>query len=446
MKRMGRWTLWLLAGAAVCVPIVLACDIPVFRFALEKWPPDKYPAIVFHKADLTGDAKALAEELANPDAGSLCGRANLHVVFVDVSKPQSLDETTRKVMSSAGGEQALPSMAIIYPAKVQDMAVIREKKITADSRVAWHGPFNRASVTDAIDSPMRRQIINLLLDGDKVPWILLESGNAQKDSDVHKRLEALLKKMTDDVLKNTVPKDTEAAAMAGLTLDKKAGATAPDRSAAPAFIAEAVNLPLSFPILRLSRTNPSEQVLVHLLTKIDPKENAPEGETVLYPIFGQGRVLTAIRASKMTDDVILGACSFLAAFCSCEVKEQNPGYDFLMSADWINGLKVNRVVKDETPPLTGVMPTPPETNKPPLPVAPTVKPEQPKPPAPPVEKPATQPEIKSKPEGQPLVPSAKTDLQDESNKLLKNVGITLVVAVVLLVIIGFALGRKTKED
>jgi hypothetical protein len=160
---------------------------------------------------------------------------------------------------------------------------------------------------------------------------------------------------------------------------------------------------------------------------------------MLYPIFGQGRVLTAIPAGKMTDEMILGACSFLAAFCSCEVKEQNPGYDFLMSADWINGLKGNRVVKDDMPALTGVMPTPPEANKPPVQVAPVVKPEQSK-------TPVTPPDVKSKPETPPVVPPAKTETRDESNKLLKNVGITLVVAVVLLVIIGFVLGRKPKEE
>ena len=39
----------------------LACSVPVFRYALEKWPPDVYQATVFHRGPLTSAQQALVQ-------------------------------------------------------------------------------------------------------------------------------------------------------------------------------------------------------------------------------------------------------------------------------------------------------------------------------------------------------------------------------------------------
>jgi hypothetical protein len=45
---------------------------------------------------------------------------------------------------------------------------------------------------------------------------------------------------------------------------------------------------------------------------------------------------------------------FLTGPCSCEVKEMNPGYDLLLSADWKSLGDYQSELMTESPPLTGL--------------------------------------------------------------------------------------------
>ena len=40
-----------------------ACSIPVFRYALERWPPDRYGVAVFHRGRLAQADQAVADRL-----------------------------------------------------------------------------------------------------------------------------------------------------------------------------------------------------------------------------------------------------------------------------------------------------------------------------------------------------------------------------------------------
>ena len=66
----------------------LACSVPVFRYALEKWPADAYPATVFHRGPLTAEQQALARELSRDGlAGQL--HANVAIELVDLAQSPS---------------------------------------------------------------------------------------------------------------------------------------------------------------------------------------------------------------------------------------------------------------------------------------------------------------------------------------------------------------------
>ena len=41
-----------------------------------------------------------------------------------------------------------------------------------------------------------------------------------------------------------------------------------------------------------------------------------------------------IPASQLNADLIHDLTEFLCGACSCQVKEQNPGFDLLLSTDW----------------------------------------------------------------------------------------------------------------
>ena len=53
----------LMLAAAPCIRIVQACNIPVFRYALERWEPSNYILEVYRKKDFSPQDKQLLEEL-----------------------------------------------------------------------------------------------------------------------------------------------------------------------------------------------------------------------------------------------------------------------------------------------------------------------------------------------------------------------------------------------
>ncbi|HVJ87615.1 MAG TPA: hypothetical protein VM452_18285, partial [Caulifigura sp.] len=54
----------------------------------------------------------------------------------------------------------------------------------------------------------------------------------------------------------------------------------------------------------------------------------------VFPVFGRLRALLPLVGPGITPENIRGSARFLAGACSCQVKEQNPGFDLLMNAHW----------------------------------------------------------------------------------------------------------------
>src|SRR4051812_10116241 len=65
------------AGAAY------ACNVPVFRFALERWRPDPYRVTVFHRGQLRETEQA---QLAALEAGQEKSQLNLALRTIDVDE------------------------------------------------------------------------------------------------------------------------------------------------------------------------------------------------------------------------------------------------------------------------------------------------------------------------------------------------------------------------
>ena len=94
-----------------------------------------------------------------------------------------------------------------------------------------------------------------------------------------------------------------------------------------------VPLLVKFSLLEIDPTDSREQFLVQLLTGFEP-EAVSAGEPLLVPVFGRGRALEVIPAGDLNDRLIEDITLFLSGACSCQVKEQNPGFDLLMTEDW----------------------------------------------------------------------------------------------------------------
>ena len=80
-----RALLTLSAMIAVAVP-AHACNVPVFRYALERWPADLFDVVVLHRGELS-ESDAAAVEAIRKQSQAHRGTANIEVVDCDVAQP-----------------------------------------------------------------------------------------------------------------------------------------------------------------------------------------------------------------------------------------------------------------------------------------------------------------------------------------------------------------------
>ena len=307
----GLWAISL----TLALPSVRACSVPVFRYALERWPADLFEVVVFHRGDLNAEAKAALEMLdKSAVTGQGYGNYNLRAVDLD-SAP---DPGLLKLWKTQEGAKP-PWMVVLYPAR------------WGLPSAAWSGPLSTASTAAALDSPLRRQIAQRLVKGDVAVWVLLESGDSKKDD----AAASLLQGMIDDLCKN-------------LKLPSPFFA---DEDAEDDFAGS--DLQVSFGLLRVSRSEPKEQPFVSMLLNTED-DLRTFSEPIAFAVFGRGRILYALVGKGINKDTIAETCMFLAGPCSCQAKAQNPGVDMLMCIDWDAAIMGQLVSAAETPPLTSL--------------------------------------------------------------------------------------------
>ena len=273
-----------------------ACNIPVFRYALERWQPGSCELIVFHQAPLAPKSEKFVRqmELATVEND---GATNARVIRSNIDAEKS--EAHRLVL-----ETLRKSQPIELPYLVVRTNLGRGKTINN-----WHGSLEDARSANLLQSPARKELGKRLLRGDSIVWLLLKSNNAKKTQAARDLLEENFKSLQKTV---TLP---EGIGLPGSELHSE------------------VPLLVKFSLLDIDPADQQEQFLVKLLTGFEPQAVA-EGEPLLVPVFGRGRALEVIPARDLNERLIKDMTLFLSGACSCQVKEQNPGFDLLMTEDW----------------------------------------------------------------------------------------------------------------
>ena len=293
-----------------------ACSVPVFRYALERWPASPYEAVVFHRGPLAGSAQALVTRLSG-EVFTNAAPANISVQTVDLAAqvaPEMLE------LWKTHQDSPLPMLVLRYP-----------QGAPAQGEV-WSGPLDTNSIAPALDSPLRRRVAQRLLKGDCGVWVLLESGDQGRDNAAASLLQTRLAYLEKAI---QLPK-----------LD-------PDDIANRVISAAESELKVAFSSMRLGRADPAEQVFIRMLLGSE-EDLKDQKEPIAFLIFGRGRALFALVGKGINDEMIDEACFFLTGPCSCVVKEQNPGMDMLMAVDWDNEIQPLSSVAEEPPPLTGL--------------------------------------------------------------------------------------------
>lgn len=288
----------------------LACNIPVFRYALERWQADTCELLVFHEGPLDEKSVSLVGSLQS-HLTSGGGFANAKVQALDI---RSADLRSLEIWRALNEQDKKP---LPY-------AVVRASHPRGPI-TAWHGKIDKISA-HVLDSPLRKRLTERLLNGDSIVWLLLKSPDEHRNDQVRELIKAQSAKLA-----------------ARLVLPDGIGLPGSElHSEVPLF--------LKFTSLELDRADTQEQFLVGLFSGFQPRAYT-EKQPLVIPVFGRGRALEVIPADQLDAKLFEELTLFLCGACSCQVKESNPGFDLLLSADW------NRELFGEN----GDLPPPPKT-------------------------------------------------------------------------------------
>ncbi|MCX8237794.1 MAG: hypothetical protein OSB05_03145 [Akkermansiaceae bacterium] len=288
-----------------------ACQVPVFRYALERWQADPFRLQIISN----GPPPALSEIPAH---------LNLEFESLDLTQL-----TPAQQFSIVGLDQITE-----YP------AFLLHPPESWTNPAALVFPASESSLKNILDSPLRQRIKNDLLAGESTVWVLIEGSNEVANEATFQQLEETLEKAQAQI---KIPEGVIQANQVGkvgddISLDDVLRSTIP--------------LKISFKIERIKRHTPAEQAFLRILTANRP---SPPEEPLVVPIFGRGRTPGPLLGSSITPEAILTACEYLCGACSCQVKSGNPGYDLLFQANWQEKLQSGLVVIDKE--LPAVLPT-----------------------------------------------------------------------------------------
>ena len=293
--------------AMVCASAVFACQVPVFRYALERWQPDQYEILVLHEGTLTKKHLAKVESLREL-AGKQATAANFTVKSVRVDEKSG--QAFRGVWSDNRRAND-PVVAVLYPSTAQEVP----------SRLVTTMPLGSEATKSLVDSPLRSEIAKRLISGQSAVWVFVPIGDPEQDRPA---LEALQKEVRRNQETLELPEQEEA-------------------EDEDALLAEVdIELRLEFSIVMLKRDDPKETFLLDMLLGSE-SDLRDLKQPMAFPVLGRGRVLYALVGKGIAEDTIGIASRFMIGPCSCQVKNQNPGFDLLMSCDWDQEVGTNKL-------------------------------------------------------------------------------------------------------
>lgn len=275
-----------------------ACQVPVFRYALERWKADPYRIVILHDGpageQLAADTRALQSKLAE-GKGFTC----LTVSTVDAR--ETTDPRLRQIIRD-NPEIKLPLLAAFYP----------QRSAAPANSPAYVERFDDRSLPNLLASPTREELSTRLLQGQSAVWLFLPSGDEEKDAQA---LNELDKQLALDAKRLELPSAEEMEIEADVLSKAK------------------VKLAVNFSVLTVDRNDPREAFLVDALLNSE-SDLRDYDQPLAFPVFGRGRVLYALVGKGIQSDTIRAASSFIVGPCSCQVKDQNPGFDLLMNVPW----------------------------------------------------------------------------------------------------------------
>ncbi len=283
-----------------------ACNVPVFRYALERWPADCFQLRIYYDRSFDADSEKLLNQLLKRSQEDSLINLTVKTLNINDSAPMSFSQ--------------YPWMELYYP------------EMTGLRGVIWSGPFTADNIRRLTASPARSELTKHLTAGEAAVWLFLESGDNEKDRAAEALLSGYLKKMSDEL---------------------KIPETGYDINGNLIRVDDFSDYNVRFSMIKLSRKNPQEEIFVSMLLGTE-EDLVYYNEPIAFPVFGRGRALYGLIGAGLNAKTISHACQSVISWCSCEVKALNPGVDLLLENDWSNPAGGKMVKNEPLPPLTGV--------------------------------------------------------------------------------------------
>ncbi len=280
-------TAFLLSSSA----LLNACPIPVFQYALENWEECPYVVTIYSEGELEGEALEALALLRNASGeGGGEPQANVEIHLIDLTQGGTRPDKAEE----------LPFMEVRYP---------RTRPVPVP---VWTGKLEMATAQAVLDSPVRQKMGEDLLDRVTAIWLLVESGDESADDAV----EAILREELAKAKQRAKAELRETALWGGEEVQ--------------------IYTDVSFQIIRISRDDPEEAMLVHMLMNSEPDlhDERFAGQPMVFPVYGRGLIMYALIGRGINSWTINEAASFIVGPCSCQIKAANPGLDILMSVQW----------------------------------------------------------------------------------------------------------------
>jgi len=297
-----------------------ACQVPVFRFALERWETDSYTLVIVPGA-----------------SGQLSPPENEILKFLELGGDSKVGNMNLEVRIEAKklGESSAATMQLFYPPRSTGPRPLP----------IWSGALTMANARTLVDSSARREIVKRLLSGESAVWVLIESGSKEKDDRAVIEIEKAFAKAEAEL---KIPDGV-------LTVAEARKVSAENERDSDSTLRSSIPLKIKFSLMRIARTSPEESIFREMLLHMEADLEAFRNEPMVFPVFGRGRALEPLISRGINLVNVFEHSSYFCGACSCEIKNQNPGVDLLISANWEEAIAGNEVIIGKSlPPLLGI--------------------------------------------------------------------------------------------
>jgi len=270
--------------------VTWACDTPVYRYAMYNWTAESYVVVYAYEGEPDPADQGANDLLINSETAD--SPANIRFLTIDLTNPDEVQQLPPEMQAGLEGSETEPPYHAVF---------------TPHNRLLQKERLSEATARQLIESPARNELAKLLREGSAGVLILLECEDEEANTQAKQAAEAAI---------------TRAAA----------GEIRPFTLAGAGVEEEEVE-PFEVGLIVVSRGDPEEQALVNML--LDVEDDLRDfNDPMIFGVYGRARAGWPYLGQGITKENMDDCLAFMSGACSCEVKEQNPGMDLLVAANW----------------------------------------------------------------------------------------------------------------